>query len=312
MFSSKTQLLAFLSFFISSYERDKIKSYGNQPLKHQPVFIIGAPRTGSTIVYQALTNLYDVLYIDNLVCKFCRNLFFGFRLDYKIFKDKPHDNYEADHGNTGRYGLHAPSECGGFWYRWLPRDHHFIGNDEITDAMVVQIRREIAAVINYFDKPLVFKNLNAGQRIRLLARCFPEARFVFITRDPLYTAQSILGAKRRIGIADDCFWSVMPKNVDRLKKLDPYAQIANQVYSIEKQIYQDRSMIRPGHFFQLNYNELSIDEIMRLGQSLGFSRRPGKAKTPVLATTETQRLPDTEFVQLKQEINKLSWNFESQ
>ena len=30
-----------------------------------PIFIIGAPRTGSTILYQGLTNQADVLYIDN-------------------------------------------------------------------------------------------------------------------------------------------------------------------------------------------------------------------------------------------------------
>jgi hypothetical protein len=30
--------------------------------------MIGAPRTGSTILYQSLTNYFDLLYIDNLVC----------------------------------------------------------------------------------------------------------------------------------------------------------------------------------------------------------------------------------------------------
>ena len=196
---------------ISRWEKSFLDQYGNQPLKHQPVFIIGAPRTGSTILYQALTNLYNVLYVDNLTCRLHRNFFFGFWLSQKLFGAKPHNNYQADHGSTK--GLHSPSECGQFWYRWLPRDHHFIDYEEITPQMVKDIRREITAVSNYFDKPIVFKNLNAGQRIRLLTKCFPDAKFVFITRDPVHTSQAILQSKRFLKLRDTDFWSIMPQNV---------------------------------------------------------------------------------------------------
>jgi hypothetical protein len=59
-------------------------------------------------------------------------------------------------------GMNAPSECGQFWYRWLPKEHHCIDYDEITDEIINQNRTEISAVINYFDKSTLFKNLNAG------------------------------------------------------------------------------------------------------------------------------------------------------
>ena len=55
------QLAKFISPIIRRRELPKIQDYGKKNLQHQPVFIIGAPRTGSTILYQALTNLYDVL-----------------------------------------------------------------------------------------------------------------------------------------------------------------------------------------------------------------------------------------------------------
>ena len=177
-----SKFFSLVSPLIKVWEDKQIKKYASMPLKHQPVFIIGAPRTGSTILYQTITNQLDVLYIDNLVCHFYRNIFFGFWLSNKLFKQKAHNCFKSNHGNTSSCGLHAPSECGGFWYRWLPNDRHFIDYDDITDEMVEQIREEITAVINYFDKPLVFKNLNAGQRLRLLQRCFPEAKFIFTKR----------------------------------------------------------------------------------------------------------------------------------
>ena len=167
---------------IGLWEKRMINKYGKQPLKHQPVFIIGAPRTGSTILYQVITNSFDVLYIDNLTCNFQNNLFYGFWLSKKLTKHKPHNNFESYHGNTQNYGYRAPSECGGYWYRWLPESHHFIDYDEINVKMIEEIKREITAVTNYFNKPIIFKNLNAGQRLRLLTQCFPNAKYIFIKR----------------------------------------------------------------------------------------------------------------------------------
>jgi hypothetical protein len=245
-----------ISPLIKKWEKDKLSYYGNQPLKHLPVFIIGAPRTGSTILYQTLTNLYDILYIDNLACRFNKNLFFGFWLSDMIFKQKAHNNYQADHGSTLKYGLHAPSECGVFWYRWLPTDHHFIDFDEITDEMVEQVRLEISAVINYWDKPLIFKNLNAGQRIRLLSRAFPGAKFVYIKRNPFYTVQSILNARKKCKFSKDKMWSIKPKNYLDLEKLDEISMACGQVYYLEKQIETDAQLCSPDSFFTITYEQM--------------------------------------------------------
>ena len=85
-----------------------------------PVFIIGAPRTGSTFLYQSITNSLDVAYIDNLVELFYDSFCAGFFISKALYGNKPHNNFVSYHGNTRRLGgLHAPSECGAFWYRWL-------------------------------------------------------------------------------------------------------------------------------------------------------------------------------------------------
>jgi len=288
------------------WESKKIKHYGDEPLQHQPIFIIGAPRTGSTILYQAITNLYDVLYIDNLVCRFHRNLFFGFWLSNMIYESKPHNNFQSWHGQTK--GGHSPSECGQFWYRWLPKDHHFIDYDEITPQMVEEIRREITAIINYFDKPIVFKNLNAGQRLRLLTQCFPDAKFIFITRDPLQTAQSILKAKRRAGLFDNKFWSIMPPNVNELKKLEWDEQIVKQVYFLEKQIVHDSFLAGQDNFFTLHYKDLSLEQINTLAKKLGLQNKEN-AQKPDIRIQETVSVAPTEYERLKCRVEALDWSF---
>lgn len=301
--------LALLSPIIKKWESKYIIKYASQPLKHQPVFIIGAPRTGSTILYQTLTNQLDVLYVDNLVCKFYKNFFFGFWLSDKLFKQKAHNCFKSNHGDTSSCGPHAPSECGGFWYRWLTVDRHFIDYDDITEEMIEQIRDEITAVINCFDKPLVFKNLNAGQRLRLLQKCFPDAKFIFLKRDPLFTAQSILKAKRKVGISDDIFWSVMPSNVKELEKLNSYEQIIKQIYFLEKQIIEDRKLFDEKNILMVNYKELGevFEDVLLECQKFITTNEKTESKKAEIKLTEKISLKEDEIKAFKEQIEKLNW-----
>jgi len=291
---------------IKALESRLVERYANQTLKHQPVFIIGAPRTGSTILYQTLTNLYDVLYVNNLVCMFNKNIFFGFWLSNKIFGDKPHNNFESYRGRTK--GLHSPSECGQFWYRWLPMDHHFIDYNDITPRIINEIQREITAVINYFDKPILFKNLNAGQRIRLITQCFPKAVFLFITRDPVQTAQSILNTKRCLGLDDNSYWSIMPPNVQELKNINGYEQVVKQVYYLEKQIVEDSFLSAKGSFYYIHYEDLSLRYIEELAIKLGFKKRKNP-KIPNICVNEKRYIKEIEYQILQKHIKSLDWSF---
>jgi len=294
---------------IRKWEQKYYEKYSNQALKYQPVFIIGAPRTGSTILYQTLTNQLDVLYIDNLTCRFDKTLFFGFWLSDKIFQQKAHNCFKSNHGDTSKCGPHAPSECGSFWYRWLPTDRHFIDYDDITYEMIEEIRKEITTVINYFDKPIVFKNLNAGQRLRLLKKCFPDAKFIFIKREPLFTAQSILKAKRKVGIKDNDFWSVMPKNIKELKKLDSYEQIIKQIFYIEKQIVEDKNLFNENSFLILNYQQLgnNFNDVFNSCQNFLGVKMKDIFQEADIKLTEKISLDDEEVTKFQNEINKLDW-----
>lgn len=299
------QLNDLLSPVIKLWEKGQYRKYSRVPLKHQPVFIIGAPRTGSTILYQTITNQFDVLYIDNLVCKFNKNLFFGFWLSDKLFKQKAHNCFSSNHGSTK--GFRSPSECGDFWYRWLPRDRHFIDHQDVTEKMVQEIKEEISSVINKYDKPLVFKNLNAGQRLRLLHKAFPKAKFIYVRREPKYTAQSILLAKRKLGIKENSFWSVMPKSVDKLNKLEWPEQIVRQIFDIEKQISEDSVLFEKTRFSVVNYLELDQLAAKNVIRSLGFHER-WEYEPAIINLTEKLVLNESELSLLDKEINKLDWS----
>lgn len=240
----------------------------------QPIFIVGAPRTGSTILYQALTNAFDVTYIDNTACKWNRNLLFGLWLSDRKYGNKPHDNFDADHGNTQRFGGHSPSECGEFWYRWCPRDRHFIDYEDITQSMVAGIGREINRSTRYFGRPFLFKNLNAGQRLRLIAQIFPAARIVYIKRDHVFVLRSILAARAKLGLKEGQWWSVKPKGYRHLMTLPEAEMCARQILDIERQVEEDLSLFPQANVRTIRSCELSPEVIGDLARWLNLWPRP--------------------------------------
>jgi hypothetical protein len=306
------KLIRFCSPYFKKWEKPFIKKFGSQNLKHQPVFIIGAPRTGSTILYQLVTNVFDVLYIDNLACKFYKNLFLGVYLSQLIYKNVPHNVYHSRYGRTDK--LHGPSECGQFWYRWLPVHKHFIDFSDITDSMVSEIRQEITSIINFFNKPFIFKNLNAGQRIRLITKCFPDAKFIWIRREPLFIVQSVLLGKRSLNIMDNQVWGIYPKDLDKIKKIkDPYEQITTQIYLLEKQIYLDRKFIQKGNLLTIQYEKFieNYEYFLKNIKNFINIRSERKIVPPSIKLNNKRKLPDHEIEIFDKIIQKYDWeNFD--
>ncbi len=261
----------FVKWFV---DRGNKSQYSNSQV-NQPIFIVGAPRTGSTILYQAITNAYKLAYIDNIACTWSHNLPLGLWISQKKYGDRPHNNFKAEHGNTRDFGGHAPSECGQFWYRWLPKDRHFIDHHEITSKMVEEIRDEVMDASTYLKRPLLFKNLNAGQRLRLIHKAFPNARIIFVRRDPRFVIRSILKARSRIGVRGGQWWSIMPPNVADLLTLPEGQMCAAQVYYLERQIEEDLALFPKGSVREIHYQNFSNSLVHELASWIGVYRKPG-------------------------------------
>lgn len=307
--------LKLLSPITSIGEKQKLEQYSQTNPKHSPIFIIGAPRTGSTILYQSLTNYFNVSYIDNLSCLFHRNLFFGMYLSNKIYKDKPHNCFNSVHGDTWKTGgQHAPSECGQFWYRWLPTDHHFIDYDEIADDMVEDIRKNIFAILNYYDRPFVFKNLNAGQRLRLIHKVYPGSKFIWIRRDPVDTINSILKIRQKLNIPTNEWWSIKPHNYKDLLKEDEIDMVTQGVYYLEKQIHTDLKLFNKEQYSIINYEDLDKLLSSNFSSLKSFLDCQQKKKIKIEECFQRKNFSKAKESKFREEIkiaiSKLDWSFD--
>ncbi len=248
------RVFKYLSPVISLFENQKVKKYSKQNPHYSPIFIIGPPRSGSTILYQLITNFFNVNYIDNLIHLSRENLFFGFWLSNLLFKNKGHNTFKSEYGNTQKFGLHAPSEGGNIWYQWFSKDKIYFDKNDLTEKSILQIRNIFNAITNKYNKPVVIKNLMFSQRIKALSQICPNAKFIVIKRSPEFNAQSIY--KARLSQPKHEWWSTHPKNYKELLNLPLIEQSVNQVYFIEKQIHEDLRLFPTENITIIRYDDL--------------------------------------------------------
>ncbi|MHA1386482.1 MAG: sulfotransferase family protein [Candidatus Helarchaeota archaeon] len=144
-----------------------------------PIFIIGLPRSGSTLLYQLLTHYFKVAYFSNLSSTFytypatITYLTLPFHKKYKL------KSFESNYGFTS--GLFAPSEAGAVYRYWFGE----------TRTQKEKIYKTCVKISDMLQRPFVWKNLNLSYKIDELSKIFPDALFVLIERDLEYICQSV-------------------------------------------------------------------------------------------------------------------------
>ena len=303
-------VLKYGSPLLSIRERAGIRKYGTEIPGKSCVFIIGAPRTGSTILYQLITSLLDVSYLDNLANMARYNPYMGLGFSSRHFKDQAHRSYSSNFGNTLGDGLHAPAEAL-FFYKWFPKDRHYTVPADLTQDQLTAFRKTINALVDRYNKPLVLKNLSFSLRLQVLKQALPDAKYIVVNRDPLYTAQSLILAMRKNNAPGNKVWGILPKESAQLEGLETFEMVVRQIYFIEKQIHEDLKQIPEDHILYIDYEKLGtgpekiMDSIISLLGS-DVEKRPG-ISVPEITIQNRINLTSMEIDSLKQLIGNLDW-----
>ena len=83
------------------------------------VYIVGVPRSGTTLLSQMLCGYLPVGYINNLIARFWLKPSVGIRLSKTVLGEEArrHITLRSTHGTTE--GASSPHEFGYFWRHWL-------------------------------------------------------------------------------------------------------------------------------------------------------------------------------------------------
>lgn len=222
-------------------------------LPYRPVFILGAPRCGSTLAYQNLASTLDFSYFSNRHC-----FWFGAPWLIEQLTDAPgtfrkHPVFDSKHGHTE--GWYAPSECGEYWYRFFRRFPPFVTEQNVDPQKMQQLRKSLHAFLKASRKPLLIKNLYSTLRIEPIIQAVPEAVFLVMHRREKDTAHSILKArKRKFGNYQDWF-SLETPGFKKLKDKPPEAQVVEQIRGVYKLISDAEKKYSDIPFYHFNYED---------------------------------------------------------
>jgi hypothetical protein len=245
------------------------RAYRSAPPRGRPVlFVCGPPRSGTTLVAQALIENLPVAYFDNLTALFPRSPITASRVFRRLIPRRP-VGYRSYYGRTDH--LSGPNDALQLWDRWL-------GTDRIHPlAELSPERRE--AMVRFFDAyeawsglPLVAKNNNLNASASLVAEVLPNCYFLCLTREPVFLARSLLRARRDIHGREDLGYGLTPPDD---ASTDPVQDVCRQVLFLERLSLKQQASIGSARFHLVSYE--------------GFCRDP--AATLKLVAEEMLHLP---------------------
>ncbi|MCS4116158.1 sulfotransferase [Salinibacter ruber] len=228
------------------------------------VFILGPPRSGTTLLLQWLAQTGIFGYPTNLISRFYGAPYIGAKIQRLLtdpkfdFNDEFQDlrqsiDFNSTLGKT--QGLLAPNEFWYFWRQFIPNEEpRHLSTEEVEQVDRSGFASSLAALEAALEKPLAMKGLILQFNLDVLTDIIQNG-FIFIKteRKPLYNIQSLLEARKKYYGTKEKWYSVKPKNYNSIKDLSPEEQVAGQVHFTSQSINNQFSNIDDKHKVHVEY-----------------------------------------------------------
>ncbi len=282
---------------------------GNENLSIPPIFIIGAPRSGTTLVNQIVASAFNIAYIDNISSKFWEAPSVGLSLSNQIapFKKRKLGSFTSSFGFTEE--AIGPHEFGYFWQKWFNFDVlHELTKEQLNKINKQDLKNQVHAMCSSVKLPVLFKNtVSLTFQIDYLYELFPNALFIFCFREPLYNAQSLAQSRIKYYGTMEEWFSVKPLNYKKMKTKKVAEQVVYQLYSCNQRIEKLLNKLKKKQTKQytvINYIELChnpnqiIRNIANMFDQSEVKIQPKKFSLNPLYSTNRQKTDNDFFNEL--------------
>jgi hypothetical protein len=286
---------------LSLLEKELLEQY--EAPKLPIIFIVGAQRSGTTLLMQLLIQRYYLEYPTNFIARFWSCPFVGAKL-YKSFDLTPSKNLESDLGYTK--DLSGPHEFGYFWKRWFP--WLAFEKESYEEIDYSKLKKELAAWESINENPLVFKNIiHIPFHIKKIYKLFPKAFFLHIEREELYNVQSTYKSRLKLYGSENEWLGGKPRAYQELLGLPVFDQITGQVRHINQDINNQLQQIPRENYLQIKYSEMIADPAT-LFKSLEnkiskiFNLKIRNITTAELTNQNVKRVDESLFVEMERAV----------
>ncbi len=260
------------------------------------LLVVGAPRSGTTLLMQHLSRALGVTTADNIVARFWGAPALGVLVSRSLRAQAggaaaltADDAPTSDYGVTR--GVFEPHEFGYFWQRFFDFSAgHALSEGSLITADWAGLRRELADMQAAGEgRPLCLKGVAVSQMLAALATHLPEVCFVVTDRDPADVAHSMLRAREaRYGDART-WWSVEPAGQSAMAALPPVPQVAAQLAGILRGVEDGLSGVDPARVLRVAYTDLCRTPDVVIARVAALAERFG----PPVARVDAPLPPQT-------------------
>lgn len=281
---------------------------------HPPTFIIGPPRSGTTLVALVIVKAFCRSFFSRIAISLC--LVNGSpkpevssrvtRLATRLFSGV--SKFENRYGKSRR--ITAPTESEIIWHSLFGTKYDAVDPASISRSQRDAIEQVVAATENGFGaRPFVDKATTASVRIEVLRAVFPDAVFIRVTRDRMSVAQSIIIARQRPRFRD---WiGARPKQCLGMENESVERQACAQIHYTERGIDEAIKSVGEENFLTIRYSDVCADpnrQIRRVGAFFAAHGIPGECDGLELDSfieSRGQKVSDSQYATIVDEFARI-------
>jgi len=294
-----------LGAFEAMVDMNERLSFINRPLEDTlgNVFIVGLQRSGTTLAYQLAASGTDAGYINNLIARFWEDPSYGVQL-YRHLGLKKQISFESIHGTTE--AISDVHEFGYFWASLLGSTSNASLAD-IDPAKVdwALVRNKLLAINRAFERPCVHKNTLIGHFLPNLGAVLEKKLFIYVKRDLLEIASSILKVRQARYGDISRWWSLKPREHDQIESLSAHEQIVAQIFFLQQDLEKQVLAVPAAWVWEINYDEICADPMNFVKELVGRASAAG-VQIRATDTIAAQSFPNRKLSHEDEDIRKLA------
>ena len=240
-------------------------------ISKDPVFILGHYRSGTTYLQKLMVSNKRFGYMTNYDSLFPNsNLLFGNRMQHvfqrliHLFKIKnpffhnsivflsevcEEDDYLMNKASaySAYWGLVFPKR----WREWLNGSPQLMNQAYLKGWKSEYLKTIKYATFKNKGKQLVLKSPPNTERISILMQLFPQAKFIYIYRNPFHMYYSIRNMWKKVILKYYSVQEILDEQLDEI--------IFDHFIYLNNQYEKDKALIPDGNLIEISYEELKAD-----------------------------------------------------
>jgi hypothetical protein len=264
-----------------------------------PLFVVGAPRTGTTLALQILAGGFRFAWFTNASND--RPLAPVWSAWRSLRAHPIEASFTSDYGRIE--GPSAPSDGWRVLKRWFP-----LYDDPAPVERLGELRTTVRLLERLFGAPFLLKNNHNSTRIDALAELFGGALFVHVTRSLPEASASLLEARARHRVPLGAWWSASPPAEHGRTFTSELEQVVRTLRGLDALVGASLARLPPDRWLAIDYEALCAEPEQLLGWTARAYAAAGARLEPrgeVPRSFRPSRLDPTRRMEIERAIAEL-------